>query len=238
MSPSSLKGRAVTRSWFVGFLVGVFLGLAAGGAGVAYWSELALGDQQRAEQRSLQQSMLRTQQELVGLRAQSDALSGRLAVEESTRRGLETSLQTAQSELGRMREQLAFYEQLLPPGPKGAISVRALDIERVGPNLLYRVLLQRSAQDEALFKGVLQFVATGIRDGKEVKINLDAARSEAGPESVMPDIDGFSLAFDQFQRGAGVLSLPENFEPKSVTVNVLEGNTVRASRTVDLPAGN
>jgi hypothetical protein len=236
MSPSSLSGTATARRRSVGFLAGLFLGLAVGGAGAAYWFNAAIGDQQFAEQRSLQHTLLRTQEELVSIRAQSDALGGRLAVEESTRRGLETSLQTAQAEIARVREQLAFFEQLLPPGPKGAISVRALDIERIGPNLLYRVLLQRSAQDEALFKGVLQFVARGIRDGKEVKINLEAARSSGGPESVTSDTNGFTLAFEQFQRGAGLLTLPENFEPKSVTVNILEGNAVRASRTIQLPA--
>lgn len=233
MSPSSPDGRTRKVRLF-GFFLGVLLGVMLGGLGAAYW----LGSQTDDQQFSEQQSLLQARAELIALRAQNDALSGQLVVEESTRKGLEASLRTAQAEAGRMRDQLAFFDQLLPPGPKGTISVRALEIERIGPNLLYRVLLQRSTQGEALFKGVLQFVAQGVRDGKEVKITLDAARSPGGPESVTPNTEGFALAFDQFQRGAGLLSLPDNFEPTSVTLNVLEGTAVRASRTVVLPAAH
>ncbi|MBB5215858.1 DUF6776 family protein [Parapusillimonas granuli] len=232
MSPSSPKGRKPGVRLF-GFLLGVLLGVVLGGLGAAYWLESTGGDPPPDAERH---SLLRARAELAALRAQNDALGGQLVMEESTRKGLEASLQSAQAELGRLRDQLAFFDQLLPPGPKGAISIRALEIERIGPNLLYRVLLQRSAQGESLFKGVLQFVAQGVRDGKEVKITLEAARSPGGSESVAPDTDGFALAFDQFQRGAGLLSLPGNFEPTSVTLNVLEGAAVRASRTIALSA--
>jgi hypothetical protein len=42
------------------------------------------------------------------------------------------------------------------------------------------------------------------------------------------------LDFAQFQRGQGFLALPPRFAPKSVTVRVLEGDIVLASRVVAL----
>src|SRR5690606_14689729 len=81
----------------------------------------------------------RSRQELVVLRAQNDVLLGELAVQRSTLRGVESALAQTQRELGNARDKLAFYEQLLPPGPTGAVSVRGLEIQRQGPTLFYKV---------------------------------------------------------------------------------------------------
>src|SRR5690606_7320917 len=107
-----------------------------------------------------------------------------LVVEESTRKGLEASLQALQSELGQTRDQLAFYDQLLPPGPKGAISIRALEVERLGPTLQFRALLMRNAQDDSPFSGRMQFVASGKQDdGQEAKITLKAVMAPGASET-------------------------------------------------------
>ncbi|EWM47269.1 putative integral membrane protein [Bordetella holmesii 35009] len=45
------------------------------------------------------------------LRAQLDTADGEIAVERAARQELETQLRTAQTEVGRVRDQLAFYEQ-------------------------------------------------------------------------------------------------------------------------------
>lgn len=180
------------------------------------------------------------------------ALEGRLRVEESTRRGLETGLQTMQAELGRARDSLAFYEQLMPPGPQGAISVRALDIERVGPHLRYRLLLMRSGSSDKPFLGSLQFLAKGRLNDEEATVTLSPTLLPAGPETgtsvspaspgadVAPDAetgaDLMAVEFTDFQRSSGLLSLPAGFEAEAVTVNVLEGRALRTSRSVDLPA--
>jgi len=173
--------------------------------------------------------------------ARAAALSGRLLVEESTRRGLEASLGTVQAELGRARDTLAFYEQLMPPGPDGAISIRALDIERAGPHLKYRMLLMRSGQNGKPFQGELQFIATGRVDGLEVSTPLlPAVAPLIPPDAAAPPVSTgqpaqLALSFSEFQRSSGLLGVPPGFEPESVTVNVLEGRTLRVTRSIDLP---
>ena len=54
-------------------------------------------------------------------------------------------------------------------------------------------------------------------------------KSEATPA---PDgvAAGLALQFDQYQRSQGMLALPEGFVPESVTITVLEGDTVRATQ--------
>lgn len=163
------------------------------------------------------------------------AMEGRLLVEESTRRGLETALRTAQEELGQARDTVAFYEELLPPGPKGAVTIRALDFERVGPHLAYRLLLMRSGANSKPFEGRLQFLAKGKLDGEEVELPLMASMQAAEEDAENdPDTDLLAVEFDNFQRGSGLLVLPPRFEPAAVTVNVLEGRNIRTSRSLEL----
>jgi len=193
-----------------------------------------------AEQIAAQDAAIRqAQAENRFLRAQLDTADGEIAVERAARQELETQLRAAQEELGRVRDRLAFYEQLLPPGPEGAVDIRGAEVQREGQGLKYRVLLMRSGRGEAPFVGMLRFQAAGVLKGETVSVDLapmqlkpDAAAS-AGAASAAAG-GPLALQFDQYQRSEGVLELPEGFVPETVTISVLEGTTVRASRTIKL----
>ncbi|HWL28283.1 MAG TPA: DUF6776 family protein [Burkholderiaceae bacterium] len=212
-------------------------GLVAGGIAGRYWPDDDTRQQYLAAQTRLQAGLDQARADLARTQAELDATHGLLTLETSTRKALEATLHDTQLELGKARDQLAFFDQLLPPGPKGAISIRALEIERLGPNLQYRTLLMRNGPDAEPFSGTMQFTAKGLQDGKAAKIELHAARAP-GLATVggVPSGDGLVLSFDQYQRSGGLLSVPEGFEPQTVTLNVLEGNSVRVSRTVNLSA--
>ena len=201
-----------------------------------------------AEQVAAQDAAIRqSQAESRFLRAQLDTADGEIAVERAARQELETQLRSAQDELGRVRDRLAFFEQLLPPGPEGAVDIRGAEVQRVGQGLKYRVLLMRSGRSDTPFTGTLRFQAAGVLKGETVSVDLapmqlkaDApapapvagagAGAGAGPAAGGP----LALQFDQYQRSEGVLELPEGFVPETVTISVLEGATVRASRSVKL----
>ena len=217
------------------------LGMLIGALGLHYGLERPALDAAHAQITRYEQDMAAMRGHLTKAESTVAALEGRLHVEEGTRRGLYTSLQTLQSELGRAHDTIAFYEQLMPPGPKGSISIRALDIERAGPNLRYRLLLMRSGAGDSAFTGSLQFVAQGQVAGEEVQVELKPATIEAvsqppTDEADPADDEPLSLEFVDFQRSSGLLGLPEGFVPHQVTVNVLEGQTLRTSREYDLPA--
>lgn len=238
--PAGIAGKSdnAWARWLV--LPVLLLGLLLGGVGASFWFKGQTSQQDEVVRKELETMLSQSRAGLVQANAQLDALQGQLMVEESTRKGLEASLQAAQAELGRARDQLAFYNQLLPPGPDGAISIRALDIERQGSILQYKVLLMRNGADGKPFKGLMRFVAKGSQQGKTVKIDLAAVTVPVDPANAggKPEANGFELSFDQFQRSGGFLSLPEGFTPQTVTLNVLEGTTVRVSRTVNLPAAD
>ncbi|ANY14901.1 DUF6776 family protein [Bordetella pseudohinzii] len=245
------------------------LGLAAG-AGLGYQYALGPGrpgqmvmlteEQVQAQDASLRQR----EAEARFLRAQLDTADGEIAVERAARQELETQLRASQAEVGRVRDQLAFYEQLLPPGPAGSIDIRGAEFSRVGSGLRYRVLLMRSGRGgESAFSGELRFQANGIQQGQMVTVELSPQQVKtdeaAAPAAVLPPAAAqavpaeeapaatvanganggngtglLALNFDQFQRSQGVLALPEGFVPESVTVTVLEEGTVRATRNVKL----
>ena len=62
-------------------------------------------------------------------------------------------------------------------------------------------------------------------------------KAESGPVPATGETTtaaSLALQFDQYQRSQGVLAVPEGFVPESVTISVLEGDVVRASRSVKL----
>ena len=166
---------------------------------------------------------------------QLDAADGELMIERAARQELETQLRAAQAEV-RVRDQLAFYEQLLPPaGRLGRYTRRVGRARRAGPALQGAVLMRSGRNGGAPFSGALRFQAVGTLKGETVTVELAPmqVKSETTPA---PDgvAAGLALQFDQYQRSQGMLALPEGFVPESVTITVLEGDTVRATRSVKL----
>lgn len=245
-------------------------GLAAGAWATHYWLGRQIQARYLQQQQVLQASFDRVRADLSAQQARADTLAGQLVIERSTLQGLETALKAAQEELRIERDKVAFYEQLIPPGPLGAVAVRALDIEQQGPILNYRAVLMRNARSQQPFNGRLQFIAKGQRQGKSVELELFPAKassaSDAGgqqnadaqpgnpPGTPQPPGQAnqdtgesqqvaaaaeqalLQVSFEQFQRLGGLLQLPPDFLPQQITLNVLEGDTVRASRTVSLGA--
>lgn len=177
-------------------------------------------------------------------RALFEQVQSSLLIEQASRSELEKTLSKTQSELDYVRDQLAFFEELLPAGPVGSIRLRAVDLDRDESGLSYRVLLMRSGKGVDVFCGSLQFVATGIQDNKSnISVPLkplkvdDQGNGVAGAMILsrqVPVEDALKLEFEQFQRSQGYLVLPDGFEPKYVTVRVLRGSIVLATRRVDL----
>jgi hypothetical protein len=243
--PSAKSPPRLARSGWVRLLAGLLLGVLLGGsAGFFHARQLyrpqdavVIGARQLEEQ---EEAMRQQATQLRYTRGQLDTADGELVIERSARQELETQLHAAQAEIGRVRDQLAFYEQLLPPGPEGSVDIRGVQIDREGGGLRYKVLLMRSGRNGATpFAGALRFQATGVLKGETVTVDLAPmqVKAESGPVTATGDntaAASLALQFDQYQRSQGILAVPDGFVPESVTVSVLEGETVRASRSVKL----
>jgi hypothetical protein len=155
-------------------------------------------------------------------------------------------LLAARKETGGLRNDLAFFEQLIPADPRmSQVSIRSAEFEREGSSLRYRVLLMRAGRPSGEFRGHLQFSASGLKEGAGTTVNLEpfrvtaddaaaAARSQTPVPAAVP-ADPLGLRFRQYQRAEGTLEVPAGLDVRSVAVRVVEGDVVRAESTIDLP---
>lgn len=171
-----------------------------------------------------QQQITEQKRELENEQRLSQSLLTQQMLDAATQQALEQSLGQKQAEIGQLKEQLAFYEHLLPLADKGAVQIRALDVEQRGDVLHYRLLLQRATANP-VFKGHIEFTAAGQQDQDSVTIPLTAAGNDSSE---------LAITFEQFLRTAGLLPLPPNFMPDSITMRIFEGKRLRATHTVTL----
>ena len=232
---------------FVFWSGGALLLIAAGAAAGIFFTQRPSAEDVALHLRTerLAQATIRSELETQIRDAQirNEHLRNELTIERSARAELEKNLAQLQVELGRSKDHLAFYEQLLPPGPQGSIALRGVELERNGANLNYRVLLMRSGKPGERVNARLQFVAAGMLGDKETELSLLPRQAVPDPNAVStgaipgvtPELtDSLRLSFEQFQRIQGVLAVPSDMKVKFVTVQVLDGDIVLASRRVDL----
>jgi hypothetical protein len=157
-----------------------------------------------------------------------NASESRLNIEKSVQAQLAAQLKTLEVENAKLKEDLVFFESLLPAttGSQG-ISIRRLMAEAVTPNQLrYRLLVMQGGKGEREFVGDLQLVVTVMQDGKSAMINFPDGKS-GGAEK-------FKLGFKYYQRVEGMLTLPPGVLIKAVQARILDKGQVRAQQSANL----
>ncbi len=160
------------------------------------------------KERDEAQSIANTSQTLI--------TAGRAAQEQLMARNREL-----EQEILSLRDDLGFFEKLIPMSGVESIAVRGLQAEAGDDKRLkWRVLLIQPQKTAAEFKGTLEFKLTGLLAGKPWQM--------ADPEK---EVD---IRFTQFGRFQGYLDLPPQVVIKTVSVRVMEGSKVKATETVKL----
>ena len=120
-----------------------------------------------------------------------------------------------------LRDDLGFFEKLMPLTGAEGITIRGLQAEVMEDRRLrWRVLLIQPQKNVAEFRGVLALDFAGVLNGKPWTITL--------PEGAQ------AVKFTQFGRFQGVLDLPPQAVVKSISVKVLEGSVVKATQSANL----
>ena len=157
-----------------------------------------------------------------------DAAESQLQIERSAQKQLATQVKSLLEENARLKEDLAFFESLLPAttGAQG-IAIRRLKVDMIAPNQLkYRLLVMQGGKGARQFVGNLQLAVSVVRDGKSAIIIF--------PEGKSDELDKFKLGFHHYQRLEGVLSLPEGVTMQSVQARILEKGQLRAQQSAKL----
>ena len=120
-----------------------------------------------------------------------------------------------------LRDDLGFFEKLLPAGSAEVASIRSLQAESLSASQLkWQVLVIQPVKSAQGFNGKLDLTLSGTRGGKPWTMSLP------GGSQV--------LQFKQYRRVEGVFDLPPQAVVKTMTAKVIEGSAVRSVQTFKL----
>ena len=127
-------------------------------------------------------------------------------------RQLETANQSLRNDLG-------FFERLMPGTGSVALDIRGLQVERVAESeMRWQALMIQPTKNAPEFKGTLEITLTGTQDGKPW--------STAGAPSKR------NVVIRGYLREEGLMDVPPNAVVKSVTARLLQGGAVKSVHTV------
>ena len=197
-------------------------------AAVALWafefgrSIAGLDTISREEVQRLRAEVDRLRDESLQQQAVANTSGSMLVAERTALEQLTARLRQAEAENRALREDLGFFEKLIPANAGGSgIVVRGLQAEMLADtHLRWQVLLMRHAKNTPEFKGRLELVLAGTRDGKPWSQTLGG--------------EAQALQLRQYRRLEGIADLPLRAVVKTITARVLEGSAVHASQTTVL----
>lgn len=144
-----------------------------------------------------------------------------LTADRATLQTLMAQVRQLEGENRTLREDLGFFEKLIPAGAAEGVAIRGLHAEIMGGmQLRWQVLVIQAARNAPEFNGRLELVLAGTKDGKPW--------SQAFPGGSSP------WQLRQYRRLEGLLTLPPDAVVKTVTARVLEGSNLRTSQTMAL----
>lgn len=177
--------------------------------------------------RQLELDSLRT--EVVTLRAERAQLnqqidnttSSLLMAEKAAQEKLLSQIRQLEADNRALRDDLGFFEQLVPPAAGQSLNVRSLQAEVLGgTQLKWQVLVIQAARKAPQFDGTLEVTLSGTLNNKPWSMPLPGGAQK--------------LQFKQYQRIEGLVDLPPAAVVKTVSVKVMEGTSTRALHSVKI----
>jgi hypothetical protein len=176
-----------------------------------------------------------SKEELVRLRAEVDKLrqerdksqsiantsASLLTAEKAAQDALAGQIKSLEAENRQLRDDLGFFEKLMPASGSEGVAIRGLNAEVLaGTQLKWQVLLIQPVKNPGEFRGKLEVKLAGTLDGKPWMMDIPG-----GPQP---------LAFRQYRRVEGMVDLPPQAVVKNVSARVFEGNATRAVQSIQL----
>jgi len=202
----------------------VMLGFSAA---IALWT-FELGVSIAGLDRDAKLELTKLREEVAALRAERDKsqsvanISGSLlTAEKAAQEKMMAQIKQMEADNRLLRDDLGFFEKLLPAGGAETVAIRGLHAEALSAmQLKWQVLVIQPVKDAPVFNGKLELTLGGTLAGK--------------PWTAVLPVGGQPLQFKQYRRMEGVLDLPPLAVVKSVTAKVIEGTVVRSVQTLKL----
>lgn len=144
-----------------------------------------------------------------------------LTAEKAAQEKLLQQIRQLEADNRTLRDDLGFFEQLVPLATGQSLNVRSLQAEVLGDTQLkWQVLVIQAARKAPQFDGTLEITIAGTLNNKPWSMPLPGGAQK--------------LQFRQYQRMEGLVDLPPQAVVKTVSVKVLEGAATRALHSVKL----
>jgi hypothetical protein len=177
----------------------------------------------RAELAKLREDVGRLREERDKAQSVMNTSGSLLTVEKTAQERLLTQIRQLEAENRALRDDLGFFEKLLPTDAAEGIAIRSLNAEVLaGSQLKWQVLVIQPVKNAPEFNGKLELIFAGLQNGKPWSMTL--------PGGVQ------ALQVRQYRRSEGLIDLPPQTTVKTVTARVLEGSSTRAVQTLKLQA--
>lgn len=206
-------------------VVAIVLGFCAA---IGLWA-FELGKNLAGVDTGAREELVRLRVDVAQLRQERDAAqsilntSGSLlTAEKAAQVRLAAQVKALEAENRALRDDLGFFEKLIPASGGEGVAIRGLQAEVLpaGTQLRWQVLVIQPVKNAPEFRGKLELSISGTVDGKPWMAQLPGGSA--------------ALQFRQYRRVEGMVDLPERAIVKNVSAKVLEGGATRAIQTISL----
>jgi hypothetical protein len=153
-----------------------------------------------------------------------------LTAEKAAQEKIITQVKQLEAENRALRDDLGFFEKLIPTGGNEGVAIRGLQAEPLngGAQLKWQVLVIQPTKNAPAFNGKLEITLSGLQGGAP-------ATGAGGKPWVQVAGDApQTLQFTQYRRLENVVDLPAQVVVKQITVKVTEGTSVRGVQTLKI----
>ncbi|MGB0955167.1 MAG: DUF6776 family protein [Panacagrimonas sp.] len=182
----------------------------------------------RAEQRRLSRELGDAKDQAKDLRAEIAFLKQGKQINQQACAAVEQSLPSLQAENAKLREQVAFYRNVVsPPSGESGIRIRQLRLSATQDPRRWRfdLLLTRSSTQGKRADGVIELEVKGHADGKFRRLTQKTIFE--------PDTPPLVYSIRNKEELGGELQLPDGFQPDLLTVTLIPKAGVRTVAEFD-----
>ena len=175
----------------------------------------------RTEVTVLQSELSRTQLERDKAQSVANTADTLVIAEKASRQSLLDQVRQLELDNRALRDDLGFFEKLIPTTASSGISIRGLQAEMLDASKLkWQVLVIQAGKNTTVFSGRLEMTFTGTLGGRPWVATL--------PNGSLP------MKVGQYGRMEGLQDVPAQVVVKSVSVRLMDGANVRATHSIKL----
>ncbi len=216
-SRASWPLRWAMAALMLGFCAAIGLWAFEFGKGIA-----GLDSNAKEELAQLKDEVVRLRDEREKAQSIANTSGSLLTAEKAAQEKLAVQVKLLENENRALRDDLGFFEKLMPTSGVEGVSIRGLQAELLGggAQIKWQALVIQPTKNAPEFNGKIELMLGGTQSGKPWSMPLTNGAQ--------------SLQFRQYRRLEGVLDLPPQVVVKTLSAKVMEGSSTRAVQSIKL----